>query len=1592
VDVSGVACDGSGNVVITYTVTNDCDDTQFTKDCIQPVQTAPMEDDFTCPTFEPVSCEEALGLTTTDYAVFSFDNGGSGGCLITYTATPTAVEVTGVDCNGGSVVITYTVTNDCDASEFTKDCIQPVLAAPTLDDFTCPELPALTCEEAPNLSLADIAEVTFNNGGTGTCQINYTATASALDKSNITCEGGFIVVTFSVSNDCDESTFTQDCTIEVLPIPAIELICPENDEVIPACLTQTEVDGLFADFLASFGYTGGCSDVLAGFDGTPAAPLACGGSTTVLFRAQNGCEDLTCERTFTVLAAPPVELNCPENVELPACLSQNAIDGMYNDFLNQFSYEGGCNAVASFDDVPEAPSACGGSVSVTYRVTSDCEPDRVCTRTFTAPAPIYELVCPDEVLTLACDEELPAPLTTLPVFSNCGLPACDSGTDDCISASFLGVVAHEDGSQTLRYSVNSDCFQDVSYVAFSLPTGTVALTPADGSTYTGLLGNYQVENPGGQPFYGIKFETIGDAFNTGETEVFEFTLPAGVDPSQVTVAVKAATEVYSIDLSTTCLPGATNGTLPAELISETSNGATGCAGDPIVWTRTYRAITDCGQELFCTQEITVEPDTEAPVITPNFDIPAEGGTMVVECNNADPDWDPFIMGVGDVTVTDACSSVEVTFEDIEVDELPNGDCSETPGISLWACTWTATDACDNTSTFTIYMKIVDTTPPTLDPEFPLELTVDCDNIPDPIAPTGTDNCSNVSGEFVSEMVMTTECTGTYDLVRRYDLSDYCGNSSTIEQIIHVVDNQAPTLEPQGDYFDGLSDGAVVQLPCSEADALIADTGFATVSDNCDPDPEVTSNINLLDNVDCSNEGYAYAIEVALTATDDCGNAKTMHFRFEFIDTEPPVLQNVPADACMDELPPVPDNVFAIDACSFIPPNQVWLVESGPEACGDGGLAVTRTWYAEDNCGNVDSATQIIVLDSPGDLTVGLTDPDAGVIPDGGTVTTDADCTAPDFGVEAYIRENLTLSGYCIVGTITVLSEPLAEGSCPDDAFLLQTQVTVTVTDICGNSADYTVIVTVVDETGPVFTEDLAGTYFLSCGDELVPPLVTDACTEVVSIDYEWIDDPAASCPDDEVQLYTVRWTAIDACGNSSQAEQEVRIIDNDGPVFNGLPNDACGTGDLSTAVVTAVDECTGADLGIIEPTIEVSTLEGCGTVTTYTWEAADACGNVSTATRYLIETDDTPPTIVFQHPLLAGSTEEEPIVINCADLLLGEDGLPDFGPDAVVLEDNCVGQGELTLDIELLENTCTEEDYLGIYEYTWTGTDVCGNPVTAVRTIEFVDNEAPVFYPLPPAFLTVYCDADLPAVPDLQIVDFCSAAELTFEAVDMPTPQGYVQVRTWTATDACGNSDTFVQRIFVIEEAFECEFELQPKKLFCGTKNNQITVNVTGGTAPYTYEWNMPDCDGIMTAGMDTETLTFTSGYSTQNFVVTITDANGCTQVCTYEVDCIKRGGPNNGPGNGPGNSNGNGNGNLTLYPNPTNSQLTIEAPQLIGQSVIMTIQDARGRRVQRHQIGEWTEAPQTWSVDELPVGMYIITLHAADGTTLAEQFIKSHY
>ncbi|RMD74042.1 MAG: hypothetical protein D6818_03775, partial [Bacteroidetes bacterium] len=138
----------------------------------------------------------------------------------------------------------------------------------------------------------------------------------------------------------------------------------------------------------------------------------------------------------------------------------------------------------------------------------------------------------------------------------------------------------------------------------------------------------------------------------------------------------------------------------------------------------------------------------------------------------------------DVSAEDACSEVELTFtEDVTV-----GDCSDGYLIRLWCC-WTAADACGNTSSFCVVVRVVDDEPPVLEAP-PADTSIVLwtgGQVPPPASLSANDACDSAPQVTFAEDTTFLADGCDYVLTRTWTATDDCGNSSQVQQKIEVDD-------------------------------------------------------------------------------------------------------------------------------------------------------------------------------------------------------------------------------------------------------------------------------------------------------------------------------------------------------------------------------------------------------------------------------------------------------------------------------------------------------------------------------------------------------------------------------------------------------------------------------------------------------------------------------------------------------------------------------------------------------------------------------------------------------------------------------------
>jgi hypothetical protein len=186
--------------------------------------------------------------------------------------------------------------------------------------------------------------------------------------------------------------------------------------------------------------------------------------------------------------------------------------------------------------------------------------------------------------------------------------------------------------------------------------------------------------------------------------------------------------------------------------------------------RTWTATDQCGLTASRVQRIEVVDTTP-----PSISCPPD---RVLECP---ADTDPA--NTGRATALDACGAATVSFSD-----AVTAGCGGTRTILR---TWTATDESGLTRTCVQRIEVRDTTPPVV--TCPPNRTVPAGDLWSFVQPIATDSCSAVT---LLAMGAVTNVTGSNSFVatQTWEATDACGNKSTCQQTIAVLDRMQGTFD------------------------------------------------------------------------------------------------------------------------------------------------------------------------------------------------------------------------------------------------------------------------------------------------------------------------------------------------------------------------------------------------------------------------------------------------------------------------------------------------------------------------------------------------------------------------------------------------------------------------------------------------------------------------------------------------------------------------------------------------------------------------------------------------------------------------------
>ena len=501
------------------------------------------------------------------------------------------------------------------------------------------------------------------------------------------------------------------------------------------------------------------------------------------------------------------------------------------------------------------------------------------------------------------------------------------------------------------------------------------------------------------------------------------------------------------------------------------------------------------------------------------------------------------------------------------------------------------------------------------------------------------------------------------------------------------------------------------------------------------------------------------------AVDNCGRATIVTQTINVFDNIPPTFANCPENAeiaCDDPVPAVPTNLFATDNCTgAVTVTYLGEVPTG-NACN---RVLTRTWQAEDECGNRASCVQVITI----------TD-DEGPVLNG---TPSANITVPCDNIPA--PATVTATDNCDTLVTVSYSQTTIAGNCAGNYTLRRTW---SASDDCQHTTTFIQNIAVVDTVGPAFD---AFPIYISTPCDVNPPVptATDNCSGVTVTIFNDVLN-SGGC----IGVLTRTYRATDGCGNYTDAIQFITLEDYTRPTLNNVPNEdevecsSISMGDdgnyFGIAPVTASDNCDD-DVQILYDEDIILTNDSCDASFDIirTWIAIDDCDNADTASQVVHVVDTTDPYFI---DLPANDT------ISCNEELPVY-GLPTAG-------DLCSSVTVTASAYVRIDGNCPQSYTL---IRTFRAVDQCGNEAVESQTIVVRDIDAPEFDEDNQVNFTYECGATIPVVQP-SATDNCG--EVSYNYTDgQPTGNSCnkLTIRTWTAEDECGNASTFMQYIHEVD-------------------------------------------------------------------------------------------------------------------------------------------------------------------------------------------------
>lgn len=412
---------------------------------------------------------------------------------------------------------------------------------------------------------------------------------------------------------------------------------------------------------------------------------------------------------------------------------------------------------------------------------------------------------------------------------------------------------------------------------------------------------------------------------------------------------------------------------------------------------------------------------------------------------------------------------------------------------------------------------------------------------------------------------------------------------------------------------------------------------------------------------------------------------------------------------------------------------------------------------------------------------------------GNSSTCNATVTVQDNIAPTVICQNITVQ-LNAAGNVSITAAQINNGSTDNCAIASVTvspnsftcanvganAVTLTVTDVNGNSATCNATVTVQDNVAPVaICQNITAQLNASGNATITAAQVNNGSSDACGILSTTINASNFNCSN--LGANTVVLTVTDNNNNSSTCSATVTVVDLINPFFITTPTNITNTavanlcgrviyysqptfGDNCSATLTKIDN-SGLASGDIFPV----------GVTTQTYQITDQSGNFTVYSFTITIVDN-----------------QNPIITNCPSNITVNTSATSCNAlvswTAPAISDNCPGV-QFTVS-----HTSGSQFSTGTTTVTYTATDASNNTSTCSFTVTVTDNVAPNVPVL--STITGVCSATA-TVPITQ--DNCSGTINGTTTNPLTYSTQGTHTITWTFTDANANSSTAIQTVIVLD-------------------------------------------------------------------------------------------------------------------------------------------------------------------------------------------------